>query len=180
MYVDSIIWSSIWFSVFHIGLEPAQVTVFAVPVIRILDISLKLWGYLGANTQYACASKLTHKGRDKIAAFSQTTFWNAFLECKCMNSLYVFTELCSYRSNEQLSNICSDNGLAQIRRQAIIWNNGGQVDWRIYASLGLNGLIVNLAPVRTNHWGRVTHICVSKLGHHNVNTISKNFCKGRY
>ena len=28
------------------------------------------------------------------------------------------------------------------------------VYWRIFASLGLNGL---------THWGRVTHICVSKL-----------------
>ena len=35
-------------------------------------------------------------------------------------------------------------------RQAIIWTN----DRRIYASLGLNEL---------THWGRVTHICVSKL-----------------
>ena len=34
--------------------------------------------------------------------------------------------------------IGSDNGLAPIRRQAIIWANDFFVYWRIYASLGLN------------------------------------------
>ena len=34
--------------------------------------------------------------------------------------------------------IGSDNGSAPNRRQAIIWTNGGLVNWRIYASLSLN------------------------------------------
>ena len=42
--------------------------------------------------------------------------------------------------------------LARNRRQAIIWTN--DVHWRIYASLSLGEL---------THWGRVTHICVSKI-----------------
>ena len=33
---------------------------------------------------------------------------------------------------------------SQSRQQAIIWNNDGLVNWRIYASLGLNELIILL------------------------------------
>ena len=43
-------------------------------------------------------------------------------------------------SNEQVSSIGSDDGLAPVRRQAIIWTNDGLVYWRVYASLGLNEL----------------------------------------
>ena len=39
-----------------------------------------------------------------------------------------------------INSIGSDNDLAPTRRQAIIWTNGGLFYWRIYASLGLNGL----------------------------------------
>ena len=46
--------------------------------------------------------------------------------------------------------IGSGNGLAQIRRQAIIWTNADPVHWRIYAALGGDGL---------THWDHVTHIC---------------------
>ena len=35
-----------------------------------------------------------------------------------------------------IDNIAADNGLEPIRRQAIIWTNGDQVYWRIYASFG--------------------------------------------
>ena len=38
--------------------------------------------------------------------------------------------------------------------QYTIWTSGGPVHWRINATLGDNEL---------THWGRVTHICVSKL-----------------
>ena len=40
------------------------------------------------------------------------------------------------------------------RRQAIVWTNADPIYWRIYATLGGDVL---------THWGRVTHICVSKL-----------------
>ena len=36
------------------------------------------------------------------------------------------------------TSIASDNGLVPNKRQAIIWNNGGLVYWRIYASLGFS------------------------------------------
>ena len=47
-------------------------------------------------------------------------------------------------SNEQYPSIGSDNGLAPTRRQAIMWANDDMVYWRIYASLGLNELTINV------------------------------------
>ena len=49
-------------------------------------------------------------------------------------------------------NIGSDNGLAPIRRQAIIWTNGGLVYWHIYASLGLNELSINFIHFDIPSW----------------------------
>ena len=46
-----------------------------------------------------------------------------FLEWKCIDFDYDFTEMYSQESNWQYSNIGSDNGLAPTRRQAIIWTN---------------------------------------------------------
>ena len=43
-------------------------------------------------------------------------------------------------SNKRSSSTGSDDGLAPVRRQAIIWTNHGLVQWRIYASLGLSEL----------------------------------------
>ena len=40
-----------------------------------------------------------------------------------------FIEVCSWGSNWQYSSIGSDNGLAPIRRQAIIWTNAEQIHW---------------------------------------------------
>ena len=37
-----------------------------------------------------------------------------------------------------MASLGSDNGLAPDRRQAIIWNNGGLIYRRLYASLGVN------------------------------------------
>ena len=37
-----------------------------------------------------------------------------------------FTEVCFSGSNQQYSGIGLDNGLAPVRRQAIIWTNDGQ------------------------------------------------------
>ena len=41
----------------------------------------------------------------------------------------------------EFSSISSDNSLAPVRRQAVIWNNDGLVSWRIYTPLGLNEVI---------------------------------------
>ena len=48
-----------------------------------------------------------------------------FLKWKCLNFAYYFTEVCSQGSNWQYPSIGPDNGLAPIRRQAIIWTNDG-------------------------------------------------------
>ena len=47
------------------------------------------------------------------------------LEWKCLNFAYYFTEVCSQGSNWQYPSIGPDNGLAPIRRQAIIWTRDG-------------------------------------------------------
>ena len=57
------------------------------------------------------------------------------------------TEVCSYVSNSQYSSIGSDNGLAQTKRQAIVWINVGNF---IDASLGLNELIDDPSNCRYN------------------------------
>ena len=44
-----------------------------------------------------------------------------------MNFDYDFTEVCSKGHSEQYSGIGSDNDLAPVRRQGIIWTNYGLV-----------------------------------------------------
>ena len=68
---------------------------------------------------------ITHWGRDKIAAISQTTLSNSFSWMKMLEFRLKFLEICSIGSNLQYSTIGSDNGLAPSRRQAIIWTNDG-------------------------------------------------------
>ena len=58
------------------------------------------------------------------------------LEWKCLYLYQNFTEVCSLGSNWQWSSIGLDNGLVPNRRQAIIWTNADQIDWRIYVALG--------------------------------------------
>ena len=79
---------------------------------------------------------LTHWGRDKMTNISQMIFSNTF----SWNFNSNLTEICSLGSNQQQSSIGSDNGLALIRQQAIIWANDGLAYWCIYRSLGLNEL----------------------------------------
>ena len=55
----------------------------------------------------------------------------------------IVSEICSHGSNYQYASIGSDDGLAPIRGQAIIWTNGDLVYWRIYASLCFNELNCN-------------------------------------
>ena len=50
-----------------------------------------------------------------------------------------FTKVWYQKSNQQYSNIGSDNGLASNGRQAFVWTNDRLVYWRIYASLGPKG-----------------------------------------
>ena len=62
---------------------------------------------------------LTHWGLDKMAANFQMTFWNAFSLMKIHE--FWFTEVCYQGSNWQYYSIGTDNGLAPVRRQAIVW-----------------------------------------------------------
>ena len=55
------------------------------------------------------------------------------------DDIFICTEVCSQGSN-QCSSIGSDNGLMPVRRQAIIWINGGLDYSGIYTSLGHNEL----------------------------------------
>ena len=71
---------------------------------------------------------------------SQTIFSNAFSWVQTFDFQNHFMEICSLGSNWQHVIIGSDNGLAQNRRQAIIWTNDGLVNMRIYASLSLKEL----------------------------------------
>ena len=87
---------------------------------------------------------LTHWGRDKMAATSQMTLSIAFSWMKMLEFRLNFHWSLFLRVQLKYSTIGSDNGLAPSRRQAIIWTNGGIVYWRIYASLGLNELMILL------------------------------------
>ena len=104
---------------------------------------------------------LTHWGRDKMDAIFQTTFLNAFSWMKMYEfrfhwSLFLRVQL-------QYSSIGSDNGLAPVRRQGIIWTSDGLVHWRIYASLDLNesrpqdnSVICALSPITKKNTGTAT------------------------
>ena len=72
--------------------------------------------------------------------FRRRHFQMHFLEWKCMNFDWNFTEVCSWGSNWQYSIISSDNGLAPTRQQAIIWANVDIIHRHLYVSLGLNEL----------------------------------------
>ena len=60
----------------------------------------------------------------KWPTFSRRQVQSHFLEWKCINFHYYFTEFCSKGSNQQYSNMGSDDGLAPARWQAIIRING--------------------------------------------------------
>ena len=83
---------------------------------------------------------LTHWYREKMAPIFQTTFSSAFSWTKMYEFWLTFHWNLFSRVQLTIFRIGSDNGLAPIIRQAIIWTNDGIVYWRIYASLGLNEL----------------------------------------
>ena len=63
-----------------------------------------------------------------------------FHEWKWWNADSNFTEVCSWWSNWQYPSIGLDNGVALNRRQTIIWTNADPIHWRIYETLGGDGL----------------------------------------
>ena len=68
---------------------------------------------------------LTHWGRYKMAAISQTTHSNAFSWMEMLLFLFKFHWSLFLRVQLTISIIGSENGLAPTRRQAIIWTNDG-------------------------------------------------------
>ena len=68
---------------------------------------------------------LTHWGRDKMDANSQTTFSSAFSWMKIFEFRLKFHWSLFLRVQLTYSSIGSDNGLAPSRGQAIIWTNDG-------------------------------------------------------
>ena len=87
-----------------------------------LDITAP-WGF----STYDCPLSilLTHWGRDKMDAISQTTFGSTFSWMKVSEFRLKFHWRLFLRSNWQYSSIGLDNGLAPSTRQAITWTNDG-------------------------------------------------------
>ena len=83
--------------------------------------------------------------------FRRQHFQAHFLERKCQNFDYNFTEVCSYESNWQYSSIVWDNGLVPTRRQAIIWSNDDKF---------------TDAYMRSSELSKCIHICQGKLPFH--------------
>ena len=76
------------------------------------------------NKKWWCSViSLTHLGRDKMAAISQTTFSSAFSWMKMFKFRLEFHWRLFLRIQIKKSSIDSDNGLEPTRRQAIIWTN---------------------------------------------------------
>ena len=84
-----------------------------------------------------CRWTLDQQSRDKMAVILPTTFSYWFSWLKFLVFWFKFHwNLLKY------SSIGSDNGLALVRWQGIIWTNDGLVYWCINASFGLNELNV--------------------------------------
>ena len=84
---------------------------------------------------------LTHFPLDKIDTIPQTMFSDAFSWMKSFKFQLRFHGSLFLKSNWQQPSIGLYNGLVLNRRQAIIWTNADPVHWRIYATLGGDGLM---------------------------------------
>ena len=78
--------------------------------------------------------------RQNSHRFSRRHFQINFLRWRGFNFEENFDEVCSHWYYQKQDSIGLGNGLSPVQPQAIIWTNYG-----------------------LTHWGRVTHICVSKL-----------------
>ena len=84
---------------------------------------------------------LAQRGRGKWPPRSRRIFQIHFLEWKCWNLNWDFID---FFPQGPLNNNSALVEIMPIRRRAIIWVNDGPAYWRLYASLGLNELIVSL------------------------------------
>ena len=87
------------------------------------------------------SSLMITRAETKWPPFRRRQILSAFPWMKNLNFKWNFIETCSLGSNLQCGSIGSDDGLAQNRRQAIIWINDGLGYWRIHASLSLDEFI---------------------------------------
>ena len=78
---------------------------------------------------------LTQCDQAEMADTSQRKFLNAY-PCMMLYCDINLIDVWSYGLNEQRASIGSDDGLAPMRQQAIIWTNDGLLHWSIYASRG--------------------------------------------
>ena len=93
----------------------------------------------GSGLPGALAS-LTHWGRYKMDAISQTTFSSAFLEWRCLNSDRKFHWSVFLRVQLTIFHHWFGLWFGAVQAPSHYLN---QVYWRIYASLGLNELITD-------------------------------------
>ena len=75
-----------------------------------------------------------------------------YLQWRCLNFNYNFTEVCSQGSNWLYVSTGSVNGLAPNRRETITRNNADQIHRRIYTALGGDEITKS---GRSFHWGLV-------------------------
>ena len=80
----------------------------------------------------------TLRPRQDGRLFGRRHFQIQIHQWKCFDFDKNLTKMYSLGSNQQHSNIGSDNGLAPNRQQAVIWTNDGLVYWCIYSSFCLN------------------------------------------
>ena len=68
------------------------------------------------------------------------------------------TEICCEVFNYQNNSIDLDNGLALIRRQAVIWNNDVLVHWRMYELFVFNMLVIYNIVIQSlgRNWSKST------------------------
>ena len=91
------------------------------------------YGLLNVRYEFTPVNPLRPRQMDDIL---QTTYSHLL---SCMKSIIIlFTECCCKWSNCQYASSGSEKGLATIKRQIIMWTNGGLVYRRIYAALGLD------------------------------------------
>ena len=83
---------------------------------------------------------LRHWGREKCQPFSRQHFQMDFFKTKCIILIKISLKFVPSGSINNIPALVPDNGLAPVRRQAIIWTNDGLDYWHKYASLGLNVL----------------------------------------